>query len=170
MRIARLSLFLGAITAALPMLLGAQTYSRAGIDVGSRARVTTPGVPGPDRYAGRVVAINPDSLTLDRDGASAPSVISFSAITKLEVSRGKHPNGWRGAWMGFLGGAAVGTVVGLVTHKPGRGRCSILACGPDYRPEKGIEPASGAMLGAIGGTLVGAIAGRMIKSERWETR
>ena len=171
MRVARLCLSLAAIMIARPAASGAQAYSRAGIDVGTRARVTTPGVPGRDRYTGRVTAVSADTLTLERDDAPAPSAIPFSAITKLEVSRGKHPNGWRGAGIGFVGGAALGAVVGLVTHKPGRGNCFLLiACTADYRPETGIDPSAGAALGAVGGTLIGAVAGRMIYSEKWETR
>ena len=156
---------------ALPPAIGAQPYSRAGIDVGKRVRVTTPGVPGRDRYAGRVVAIGADSLTLYRDGAPAPTAIPFTSITKVEVSRGRHPNGWRGAGLGLVGGAAVGTVVGLITHKKGRGECYFLAgCTPDYRPEEGIDPGGGAVLGATGGLIVGAIAGRFIRTEKWARR
>ena len=157
--------------AVLPPAIEAQPWSRAGIDVGRRVRVTTPGVPGRDRYAGRVVAVGADSLTLHRDGAPAPSAVPFTRITKLEVSRGRHPNGWRGAELGLVGGAAVGTVVGLVTYKQGRGECYFIApCTPDYRPEEGVSPGGGAVLGATGGLIVGTIAGRFIRTEKWARR
>ena len=157
--------------AVLPAAIEAQPWSRAGIDVGRRVRVTTTGVPGRDRYAGRVVAVGADSLTLHRDGAPAPSAISLTSITKLEVSRGRHPNGWRGAGLGLVGGAAVGTVVGLVTYRKGRGECYFLAgCTPDYRETKGIDPGGGAILGATGGLIVGTIAGRFIRTEKWARR
>jgi hypothetical protein len=171
MRTAKLVLPVVAMVAAMPLALCAQTYSRTGIGVGTRVRVTTPGVPGRDRYAGRVVAVGADTLTLHRDHAQAPSALAFSTITKLEVSRGRHPDGWRGAWVGLFGGAAAGTVVGLVTHKPGHGKCYFLAgCDPDYRAEKGIRPGSGAAMGAIAGLLIGPLVGRRIHSERWVTR
>ena len=173
MRAAKICLPLVAMlgVAVLPPAIQAQPWSRAGIDVGKRVRVTTPGVPGRDRYAGRVIAIGADSLTLHRDGAPAPRAISFTSITKLEVSRGRRPNGWRGAGLGLVGGAAAGTVVGLITHKKGRGKCYFLApCTPDYRPEEGVSPGGGAVLGATGGLIVGAIAGRFIRTEKWAKR
>ena len=173
MRAMRFALPLVAIVAAtvLPPAIGAQPWSRAGIDVGRRVRVTTPGVPGRDRYAGRVVAVGADSLTLHRDGTPAPRAIPFTSITKLEVSRGRHPNGWRGAGIGLVGGAAIGTVVGLITYEKGRGDCYFLAgCTPDYRESKGIDPGGGAILGATGGLIVGTIAGRFVRTEKWAKR
>jgi hypothetical protein len=173
MRAAMLCLLLAAMlgVAVLPPALGAQPWSRAGIDVGKRVRVTTPGVPGRDRYAGRVVAVGPDSLTLQRDGAPAPTAIPFTSITKVEVSRGRRPNGWRGAALGLVGGAAAGAVVGLITYKKQRGECYFLApCTPDYRPAEGIDPGGGAILGATGGLIVGTIAGRFIRTEKWAKR
>ena len=173
MRAPRTFLALAAILlAAGPSLtVGAQSPSRAGIGPGMRVRVTTPGVAGRDRYAGRVLGVGADSLTLHRDGAPAPSAIPFARITKLEVSRGRRPNGWRGAGLGMIGGAAAGAVTGLITHKAGRGRCSFLGgCSPDYREEKGIRPGGGAVLGATVGLIAGTIAGRIIRTERWVER
>ncbi|HWE42872.1 MAG TPA: hypothetical protein VG432_10220 [Gemmatimonadaceae bacterium] len=169
MRAVRFALPVAAVV--FPVVLGAQPMSRAGIDVGKRVRVTTPGVPGRDRYAGRVVAVGSDSLTLHRDGAPGPRAIPFTSITKVEVSRGRRPNGWRGAGLGLVGGAAAGTVVGLITYKKQRGDCYFLApCTPDYRPREGVSPGGGAVLGATGGLIVGAIAGRFIRTEKWAKR
>ena len=173
MRACILALPLAAIVAAaaMPTAVDAQPYSRAGIDVGRRVRVTTPGVPGRDRYAGRVVAVSADSLTLHRDGAKAPSAIPFASITRLEVSRGRHPSGWRGAGIGLVAGAAVGTIVGVATYQEKRGDCYLfVGCTADYREAKGISPSGGAILGAAGGMIVGTIVGRMVRSERWVRR
>jgi hypothetical protein len=124
----------------------------ASVQPGARVRVSAPGA---GTLTGRVVAVEGDSLQVARDRSADTLRLAESQLTSLEVSVGRHKRRWRGAGFGFLGGAALGAVVGAATYtKPD---CSGEAYFCDLG--QGFDATFGAaLLGGVG-AVVGAIIG-----------
>jgi hypothetical protein len=83
-----------------------------------------------------------------------PVRVPASAITQLEVSRGKS------RWLGALRGAAwTGMILGALG--------AVIAYSPDYNPD--IDGSRGNFVAAMagGGVEIGAIVGALIPMSRW---
>jgi hypothetical protein len=125
---------------------------QSAIQPGARVRVSTVGA---GTVTGRVVAVQGDSLQLTRDRSVDTLRLAGSQLTSLEVSVGRHKRRWRGAGLGFLGGAALGAVLGAATYR--KPDCSGDAYFCDLGP--GFDATFGAVLLGGAGAVVGAIAG-----------
>jgi len=79
-------------------------------------------------------------------------------MTALDVSSGHSRHPWRGAGIGFLAGAAFGTVAGVIS-------CSDGGC---TEGGAGYWTAVSAGFFAASGAVVGAVIGALVKTERWE--
>ena len=144
-----------ASTAAAALLLAVtdlagQAPGVAGIEAGTRVRVTST---GPDRrVTGDVAFADADSVVLATEYGR--SVVSTASIRQVEVSDGRDwlKGGLKGAATGALGvGAVFG---GLVLLQGGDAGWT------------GLGAAVGAVLGAPAGFVIGGLTG----SERWKHR
>lgn len=120
------------------------------IRTGARLRVTTATSPA---VVGTLASRDATTLTLATDGNDAPRRLDLSAITRLEVSRGRKSH-----WLaGLLVGAAAGAAFGAYA-------CS----GSGLDCSEGETAPAIAYLGAIGAAS-GALVGALIRTTRWET-
>ena len=137
------------LTVALLLAPACLSAQRPLVEPGARVRVTAPDF-GFVEQVGTYEGVRRGMLVVIAD-----STISFplAAVYRIEVQRRRgHP--WRGAGIGFLGGAVLGAVIG-----PTLG-------GDLTEGDKRIIAAGG--LGLVG-SLVGIGVGSSIKTERWET-
>jgi len=108
------------------------------------------------RKSGTVIVLRGDTLILS--AGSATKTHRLSAVTRIEVSRGRRSHGLTGAVIG----APVGAVAGLAILTLANGAW---VCG-DY--EIGALCGAVAGGGVIGGALLGALVGGAVKTDRWE--
>lgn len=124
---------------------------------GARVRVSAPSHDLKKRV-GVLRGATVDSLTVAFDGVSEPLSMSLSAVSRLDVSTGRsRATGFgRGAGIGFLVGAVVGTLAAVAVQEDGCDDCKLafLAFG-----------VGGAGLGLI----IGGVAGLAHPRDRWET-
>lgn len=128
------------------------------LDPGTRVRLQAPSAVA-GKLIGVVIARSGDSLTVSRSNAM-PVTLPMSALTSLEISRGKSHG--RGALTGALWGGGVFLVLGVVLpveecdeNTPSN------VCSDESRAE-------GVVWAATGGALTGALIGAIIGAERWE--
>ena len=84
-------------------------------------------------------------------------VVARDANTRIEVSRGRHSNSWKGARAGAIAGVILGAAVGLGLNA----ECN---CDMELGPE--IIPLAALSAGVIGGGF-GLVLGSLSSSERW---
>ena len=128
--------------------------------VGSRVRITAPtAVKG--RITGSILSIDESSLTLKTKSGKGPLLVPFEAVTRVEVSRGRHS---RGRWAA-IGAAAGGAALGIAGYATGED-CPE----PHYNFIFGCSGRSGnAAVGFVLGAPLGALFGLMIPpGERWQ--
>ena len=126
---------------------------------GARVRVSAPSHDLKKRV-GVLRGVTVDSLTVAFEGVSEPLSMSLSAVSRLEVSTGRSraTGFWRGAGIGFLVGAVVGTLAAVSAQN-----------GCDDREDcKLAYPALGAG-GAGLGLIIGGAVGLARPRDRWET-
>ena len=136
------------------------------VNVGERVRVTTPSQRGAYRYVGRVTQVQGDSLTV-RTSDSASHPVAIAQITKLEVSAGKHGNGWRGTGYGTLIGFGAGAALGAASYTKSNCAGATWFCGDNGR---GADALAGGILGGLVGAGVGGLWGALHPTERWVAR
>ena len=122
--------------------------------IGQRVRLTGSAVGSRER--GEVLEAGPDTLVVRLDGRDAPIRVDRLALTRLELSRGRHGDFREGFLYGFVPGAVLGGWMGyhlMCLENP----CSRL---------QGVL-IWGAWWGAKSGLLFGLI-GSLWKTERWE--
>jgi hypothetical protein len=140
----------------LPSALFAQ--DRFPPQAGTRVRVSAPRfylfhetgtVNGTDRFG----------VDLNLEDYGEDIQVPYPDIARLEVSRGRT----RMTWVGALGGAALGLVLGAVTTPiPDPDRDDLFA------PPSGGDPVPRMALGALVGGFVGGLVGSAVEMERWE--
>lgn len=131
--------------------LGAQAPQP--IAAGTRVRVTAPAA-GLVRVAGRVESLSRDSLVLVPDSAIGSVRLATSALSSLEVSRGRRRHIAAGVALGY----ALMFGLGLAGHP-----------GMDHTDAAPFAEAIG--YGIVYGTpvaLAGGIIGGSIRTERWD--
>jgi len=129
------------------------------LDPGTRVRLQAPSAVA-GKLTGVVIARSGDSLTVSRSNAM-PVTLPVSALTSLEVSRGKSHG--HGAAKGALWGGGVFAVLGLVLP--------IEDC-PDGTSSDTCSAAGsrteGVLWAAASGAMAGALVGGIVGAERWE--
>jgi hypothetical protein len=164
--------------ATMSFLLGPVAAAQAPLAIppGTRVRITTTGVLTPAEQIGRLVALRPDSVLLDRDDdASGPIAIPRSAVTDVAVSLGRQSKAQRGMAIGVISGAAAGAWLGSkVRSKPlGCSRNDLGAnviCGPGTNQSEGQGSPHGFVgtgVGAVVGLVIGGLVGRAHQTEYW---
>jgi hypothetical protein len=124
----------------------------AEVQPGARVRVAAPNI---GRVTGRVISAGSDSLALVRDRSADTLRLASHELQSLDLSVGRHKRRWTGAGLGFLGGAAAGTLVGLATYEKPKDCSGTALC--DLGP--GFDAAFGAFLFGIAGGITGAFIG-----------
>ena len=139
---------------ALP-LLGLVAQARPSVEVGRTVRLKTESVS--HWLVGTLVALDGDSLRVQRAADGTVVAIGQHDVTRLQIRSGRHSN-WRlGAFIGCLIGGASGGIIG---HSHG-GAHDFLALSAE---DKAIL---GGLAGAAGGVLVGGIIGAATHSDSW---
>src|SRR5438270_518104 len=105
------------------------------------------------RGTGTFVSQRSDTLWLEVAGRPGPLAIPFTAIRRLEASRGRHSNMLTGLLVGLGVGAAGGAIGGA-------------ACGESFLCP---GPGGGAVVGALVFSIPGLVIGALTHSERWES-
>lgn len=123
---------------------------------GSRVRVTSPMLGDAPRI-GTAVTFRSDTLVFQRAGSQAV-VIPASALTRLELSTGRHRPILKGMGIGFLVGAATGVILGFASGDSENGWWDWTA-----EQKAGI---GGSVLGTVG-ALAGAVIGATRVTETW---
>jgi hypothetical protein len=127
------------------------------LQTGARVRLRAPSTVA-GRVTGVVLARSADSVTLAREGG-VPVAVPLSALTSLEVSRGKSRS--RGAGKGALWGGGVMMLTGAAfSDRPckrdeGAGTC------------EQVSAAENALYSGVAGVMIGAIIGAAVGSEHW---
>jgi len=119
---------------------------------GDRVRVVAP-VVSKASLTGTFVSQRSDTLWLEVAGRPGPLAIPFTAIRRLEASRGRHSNVLTGLLVGLGVGAAGGAIGGA-------------ACGESFLCP---GPGAGAVMGALVLSIPGLVIGALTHSERWES-
>ncbi|MEO8622907.1 MAG: hypothetical protein ABI625_17675 [bacterium] len=126
------------------------------INPGARVRITTSGTREPS--VGNVVSATEQGLVARL--ASGDTIrVPASNLAGLEISDGQSRHIWLGAGLGFIGGAAVGALIGAAT--PPDANCNFMC------DDKVLGEAIGAGLLGIAGTVVGGIIGATHTTENW---
>lgn len=125
---------------------------RAPLDPGQRLRITAPGL-GMEQQAALLERVRGDTLVVTADSTVS---VPVTAVTRLEVFRGRSGHAWTGAVIGAGAGAAVGTVT------------AVLVCESAWCTVDGGVIMAGLGIGILSGGLAGAGVGALIKSDRWE--
>lgn len=116
---------------------------------GQLVRVTVPSL-DVNKHKATFQRMSGDTLVLESASYSLPDV------TRLDVYRGRKSWGWwKGALIGFFGGAAIGLGVGVAVDEPGS-------------ELYGLRVALGGAIGAGSGLLLGTWAGIAIRTDKWE--
>jgi hypothetical protein len=86
--------------------------------------------------------------------------VATASLARFEISKGKHRQTGKGAWIGAAVGAVVGVVLGAATYEE---------CNGCLTPDPGLGGSAligGGLLGLLGAGI-GAITGSQITAERW---
>lgn len=118
---------------------------------GQRVRITAPDL-GINQQVATFDALASGVLIVTADSTMR---FALADVTRLDMLAGRRGHPWRGAGLGFLGGAIVGTAIAAGATDTGDEWYDLIV-------------AFGAGVGAGSGLLVGAVAGAFIKTDRWE--
>jgi len=127
---------------------------------GQRVRVSVDSLPQRQlRLVGTVASLSPGYLVL-MGADSGPLTIPVRIVRKLEVSSGTTGSkAAEGALLGFLGGASVGALIGVL----GIPRCGFRRATCEFATPVG------AAIGGLVGMFVGGVIGAQVSRERWES-
>ena len=136
--------------------LAAQMSPYPTLPPGSRVRVHS--AQGPVIGAIRSVS---DSAIVVAPASARAVTIPWSSVNRLEISRGRSTNAWRGLGIGALGGAVTGVILGLAAGED-CGRSNSFVC----FDRGSLALAGGVGFGVIGG-VIGLVAGAFRTHENW---
>ncbi len=128
------------------------------LNPGTRIRLRAPAAVA-GQLTGVVIARPGDSLTVSRSNAM-PVTLPLSALTSLEISRGKSHG--RGAVKGALMGGGIFLVLGFIV--PVDDCTSAATTEPCTEASRG----EGVLWTTTSGALTGAVIGAIVGAERWE--
>ncbi len=120
--------------------------------VGSTVRLWAPTV-ADGRIEGKVVRADERSLWVG--GGGEPLSVPRHAITRFEISTGRHSHVWTGLGIGAAAGGLLGGASGCFP---------MVGCGGDAGQHLGA-----AAVGAVAGAGWGALIGACVHGERWRT-
>lgn len=148
---------------ALPASSPAQPTASPATPIAAGTRVRVSAVQLGDAITGVVVSHSADSLVVKSDRDSSTVALASAQVARLDVSRGRHTQKFKGAKIGWMSGASIGALVGYAMYEdPHCGGESWFCI--DFGP--GFDAAVGATLLGTVGVLVGAMVGS-IEREQW---
>ena len=130
------------------------------IEPGARVRVTVPDF-GLEKSVGTCLALSNGSMQFLPQSGPSPRTIPVTAMTRLQVSRGRKSHIVGGAVLGGLTGAVVGGTVVILGTQLGcetTGGCSV-----DWG-----EGGRWIALFSVIGVAFGGGIGALVKTDRWE--
>jgi hypothetical protein len=118
---------------------------------------------GADRWnVGNLLMQPRDSVRLLAGGSGDTLAVATASLARFEMSKGRHRQTGKGAWIGAAVGTVVGAVLGFATYEERGDRGSlVLDPGPG-----GSALIGGGLLGLLGAGI-GALTGSQITAERW---
>ena len=129
---------------------------------GARVRITSA---GSQPRIGTVVSGTADTLRVRWPQVANDVAIPVAAMSRLEVSTGRHRRVAKGAGLGVLAGGATGVLVGALSYKP-CDSTEFLGC--FLEPRSRTQAASwGGLAGGALGLVVGSLAG-LARHESWQ--
>ena len=142
------------VLVARPAMLVGQTASAAAALVpGARVRIAQP---GQESRVGTLVARAADTLLVQWPEFANAVAVPHDAISRLDVSTGRHRNVVKGAVIGVAAGGAAGFILGAASYQPCTSNCI-------FAPSNAGE--SGTIGGIVGGTL-GLVVGSLVGLSR----
>ena len=121
------------------------------LETGTRARIL--GAAPDSRFTViTVVSARPDSLRYSLVGSSDTRALGWQQISRMEASAGRHRHVGRGLGLGFV----TGTLAGIALGAAGQ-----------HGEQRALDELSGAIGGALFGTIIGGAAGFAWRSEKW---
>ncbi len=146
---------LASLAAVVALSAGSLTAQVADFPAGTRVRVHSPGV---ERALTGTVAWRDETHLAVLRTSGDTAIVTMSALTRVDVSRGRRSNVMRGARTGALVGAGTGLLLGLAA----------MAVEDDSYFDYGAEVIPiGTLGGAFLGGSVGLLIGALTTSERW---
>ena len=156
--------------------LSAQRDSVSDLHVGDRLRVTAPTL-GWVEWTGTLRAVGPDTLWIEPYG-SFPRALPTARIERLERAIPTHGHGRIGAWVGGIGGVAVGAVIGMRRQREMASDCIpvgvAVACrsrSDGYRwwflGSDWVLPSMTGFLGGAAGGVAGWLLGSLLRAGGW---
>jgi hypothetical protein len=149
------------VLVALAALLGtgtrpvqAQGGEPVAVSPGTRIRVTAE---APGRTTGTLLALSGGDILMRSDRTRDSIHVSLGTVRSLEVSEGTRRRRLLGAALGYVGGLAVGGLVGYLVLDAGQSSDSNLS---------GMGMYLGGTVGVVGGVTTGLILGSR-PVERW---
>jgi hypothetical protein len=116
---------------------------------------------GADRWSvGRLLMLPRDSVRLLAGDSGDTLAVATASLSRFEMSKGRHRQTGKGAWIGAAVGSVVGAMLGAATYEE---------CNDCLTPDPGVGGSAligGAFLGLLGAGI-GAITGSQITAERW---
>lgn len=91
---------------------------------GTRVRLTAPEL-FDQPLIGTLTALETDAVSLRLEGWTEPTTVPRTAITKWELSRGKHSNAGKGALKGLAIGAVAGLGLAALLYNDDQGDASV---------------------------------------------
>ncbi|HEU5174020.1 MAG TPA: hypothetical protein VFT96_04625 [Gemmatimonadaceae bacterium] len=142
-----------ALTALLALVIGstaadAQLYAGPLVS-GERVRVTAPEVTAAP-IRGTFLSAERDTIRVATTGGNLIVGVPYSAVQRLEVSRGRNRVRW--ALMGAGAGAVAGMLLGAMSASGGSGS---------------INESWAPLGGLLAGIPIGAVVGAILAPERW---
>ena len=128
--------------------------------VDARVRVT---MASRERVTGTVVAMGADTMLVRLSSTGQTRGLSRSQIARVERSEGTRRYRFRGAAIGFAGGAVAGAALGYATTSD-RPPCTGSLCFNGL--EEGMNTLAGGAIGALVGSTLGAVIGGRSR-EQW---
>ena len=145
---------LGSLAAVLVFAVGSLAAQQPDLVAGTRVRVHASGATLP--LTGTIAWQDRTNLAVVRSPGDT-AIVPLTALTRMDVSRGRQSNVLRGARAGALIGAGAGVLLGLVAMADDDSYF-------DYGAE--VVPFGALGGGFIGGTI-GLLIGSVTTSERW---
>ncbi len=123
-----------------------------------RVRISSPR-PGGSAIVGNVLGLTGDSLIVRQEGRASPLLLPLETVGRIELSEGRHARTGRGALIGLVSGAVLGTglvVAAASNEEPGdfEGLLTFLA----------LVTGVGVSAAGVG---IGALVGSFVHTERW---
>ena len=156
--------FLGLLLIGVPSARAQALDTTTVLRPGARVRLRI-GTQSPQWLLGTIARLTADTLWMRWGGPSEPIAIGWSAISELQVSRGRRSHARRGALVGAIVGGALGIGIGASwIGEP----CTNPLTTPLGCTSPGVLMPVAILSAAAGGALWGVLVGAVVGTESWD--